>query len=282
VVAIYGAFAALTLAYHALPWWVVAPLGGYLVAWHGSLQHEVVHGHPTRSELVNEALVYPSLWLWIPFRIYRALHRQHHQTAALTDPDDDPESYYVSPAVWASMSRPRRAVLVVNNTSLGRLVLGPFLVAGSFLTSEAARVARGDTSRLGAWGHHALGVTIVLSWVVLACGIPLLEYLAFMVLPGISLTLLRSYAEHRADVDPAGRTALVETGPLLALLYLNNNLHVLHHRDPSAPWYSLPSLWRALDAGPRAVGGGDRYDGYARIIGRFAFHPREPVAHPQR
>ena len=68
-VAIYGGFASLTLAYHALPWWIVLFLGGYLVAWHGSLQHEVLHDHPTSSPLLNEALVFPSLWLWAPFRV---------------------------------------------------------------------------------------------------------------------------------------------------------------------------------------------------------------------
>ena len=61
--AIYAGFAALTWFYHALPWWLVFPAGAYVVAWHGSLQHEAVHGHPTHWPLLNELLVFPSLAL---------------------------------------------------------------------------------------------------------------------------------------------------------------------------------------------------------------------------
>ena len=43
-VAIYAGYALLTLNYHNLPWWLVLPAGGLLLAWHGSLQHEAVHG----------------------------------------------------------------------------------------------------------------------------------------------------------------------------------------------------------------------------------------------
>ncbi|MDH3595249.1 MAG: hypothetical protein OEM93_10400 [Rhodospirillales bacterium] len=64
--ATYGAFGLLTWNYDTLPWWLLLPLGGYLVALHGSLQHEATHGHPTPWPRVNELLVGPSLWLWVP------------------------------------------------------------------------------------------------------------------------------------------------------------------------------------------------------------------------
>ena len=44
----------------SLPWWVVLPAGAWLTAWHGSLQHEAIHGHPTRSARLNAALA------WLP------------------------------------------------------------------------------------------------------------------------------------------------------------------------------------------------------------------------
>ena len=68
-VGIYAAFAALTWGYHDLPWWTVLPLAGVIVCLHGSLQHEAVHGHPTGNAVLNELVVFPSLWLWLPFRI---------------------------------------------------------------------------------------------------------------------------------------------------------------------------------------------------------------------
>ncbi len=91
--AVYGGWLALTWFTHALPWWLVLPLGGVLVAWHGSLLHETVHGHPTRARWVNELLAFPSLWLWLPDGIYRESHLAHNACARLTCPVEDPESF---------------------------------------------------------------------------------------------------------------------------------------------------------------------------------------------
>ena len=66
-VAIYGGWLALTWYHHALPWWLVLPLGGWLVGWHGSLQHEIIHGHPTRRQAINTALAMAPVALWLPF-----------------------------------------------------------------------------------------------------------------------------------------------------------------------------------------------------------------------
>jgi fatty acid desaturase len=45
---LYGGWAALIWHHARLPWWVIAPLGAYLVAWHFSLQHEAIHSFPRR------------------------------------------------------------------------------------------------------------------------------------------------------------------------------------------------------------------------------------------
>src|SRR5262249_10801369 len=87
---IYAAFAILTWFQASIPWWILMPLGGYVVCLHGSLQHEVVHGHPTPWRKVNEALIFPSLWLWLPFSIYRRSHITHHRDSDLTIPGIDP------------------------------------------------------------------------------------------------------------------------------------------------------------------------------------------------
>jgi len=279
-VALYAGFAALTWHYHALPWWVVAPLGGYLVAWHGSLQHEAVHGHPTRWAAVNEAFVLPSLWLWLPYRLYRETHLAHHRTEALTDPLADPESYYLTPEQWARRGRLSRALLVAQNTVLGRLAIGPPRVVAALFAGEARRLAGGDRSRLGAWGWHALGCSATLAWVIGVCGIGLLEYLALFVYPGIALTLLRSFLEHRADPDPAARTVIVEAGPVMSLLYLSNNLHALHHAEPRLTWYRLAARYRQERASLLTANRDYRYPGYGAIVRRYLLRPKEPVVHP--
>jgi len=56
------------------------------VALHSSLQHEIMHGHPTRNAMVNEMLVFLPLGLAYPYRRYKVTHMQHHNDERLTDP----------------------------------------------------------------------------------------------------------------------------------------------------------------------------------------------------
>ena len=95
-IGVYAAFLGVTWNFHALPWWLVLPLGGCIVCLHGSLQHEAVHGQPFRRRILNSAFVFPSLWLWLPYTHYRHTHLIHHRNERLTSPLDDPESNYVT------------------------------------------------------------------------------------------------------------------------------------------------------------------------------------------
>ncbi len=278
--AVYAGFGLLTWYSAALPWWLVLPLGGYLVAWHGSLQHEVVHGHPTPWPWLNEALVLPSLWLWMPFRIYRETHLVHHTDEFLTDPLEDPESYYVTPRAWGRLGPLGRGFLWAHNTSLGRLLLGPLLCVGRLFAGEAARLARGDTRNAGAWLLHLGGCALVLVWALWVCAMPLLDYLVFFAYPGISLTLLRSFLEHQAHTEVGARSVIVEAGWPLALMFLNNNLHALHHAEPGTAWYELPARYRVRRDEMLSRNGSYRYGGYAEIILRYLVRPKENPRHP--
>lgn len=278
--AIYAGFGALTWFHEILPWWVMLPLGAYLVAWHGSLQHEVVHGHPTPSALVNELLVLPSLWLWIPFRLYRETHLAHHNDAQLTDPVADPESYYVDAAAWAKAGPAQRALLRANNTLAGRLLIGPLLCLAGFYRSETRRLLAGDRSHLTAWAIHAAGVALVLAWVLAVCGLPLWQYLLLFVYPGISLSLVRSFLEHQARPEVTERSAIVEAGPLMSLLFLNNNLHLVHHDKPGLPWYRIPGFYRQRRALFLASNAGYYYKGYGEVFRRYFLRAKEQPLHP--
>ena len=278
--AIYSGYALLTLNYHNLPWWLVLPAGGLLLAWHGSLQHEVVHGHPTRWRWLNQALVFPSLWLWMPFNVYVESHLRHHHDELITDPLEDPESYYLSQQDWARTGPVCRGLLRFHNTAVGRLLIGPFVSLYRLLAAEIKAFWNGDRAHVRAWLLHLLGCVPVILWVSVVCQIPLLAYLLLFVYPGISFTLLRSFAEHRARPAFGERAAIVESGPLMSLLYLNNNLHYLHHQSPGTAWYRLPARWRAGRDAVLAANGDYHYSGYAEVIRRFAFTAREPVAWP--
>ncbi len=67
---------------------------------------------------------------------------------------------------------------------------------------------------------------------------------------------------------------------MLAFLFLNNNLHVVHHMHPRMPWYRLPGLYRANKARYLGRNGGYRYDSYAEIFRRYLFRAKDPVPHP--
>jgi fatty acid desaturase len=82
----------------------------------------------------------------------------------------------------------------------------------------------------------------------------MLAYVALVVYPSVSVTLLRSFVEHHAHADARQRTRVVEAHPLWALIFLNNNLHIAHHAHPRLPWYELPSAWQALRPAAQAQG----------------------------
>lgn len=243
-----------------------------------SLVHECLHGHPTRHRLLNEALVSLPLTLVYPYRRYRALHLAHHRDERLTDPFEDPESYYH--ALWQYQRQPLwlRGLLRVNNALAGRLVLGPWLSALVFFRSELRRLAAGARGVRLAWALHlplAAGV-LALVW---AMGIPLWLYVLAVIWPALSIISLRTFAEHRWHEAPAGRTIIVEHSPL-AWLYLYNNLHIVHHTLPQAPWYALPALYRARRDEWAALNGGYVFSNYWALWRRWGLRPKEPVAHP--
>ena len=109
-----------------------------MVALQSSLMHEASHGHPTRNAGLNEALVGLPIGLVWPYRRFRTLHLRHHADDRLTDPFDDPESYYR--AMWQYRSLPAwlQALLRFNNTMVGRLVIGPLMANAGFLAGGAA------------------------------------------------------------------------------------------------------------------------------------------------
>jgi fatty acid desaturase len=279
-VVIYGGWLALTFWHDAVPLPVLCAAGGWLVAWQASLQHEVMHGHPTRSRRLNDAIGWPPLSLWLPYPIYRLTHLRHHRDEHLTDPLEDPESVYVASPAWARLGPVGRALATWNMTLVGRLTLGPFVMIGGFLTSELRLCLAGDRKRIAIWLRHAAGVALVLGWTSGVCGMPLPVYLFGFVFLGAALTRLRSFAEHRYADEPEKRTAIVEKGGLLGLLYLNNNLHVLHHLAPAVAWYRLPSLYATERTALVKRNGGLVYRGYSDIARRFLFRPHDAALHP--
>jgi fatty acid desaturase len=280
--AIYTSWILLTLHANAVPLWALIPVGGYVVAWHGSLQHEVIHDHPTPWRWLNTAIALPPISLWLPFPIYRETHLQHHAVGELTDPDTDPESRYVVPHVWASAKPVRRALWWSQRTVLGRLAIGPAISALRFWRHEVVRFARGDRAHLLSWIVHVLLLAGVWLWLSAVCHLSVWRYVIGFGYPGLSLTLLRSFTEHRPAATQAHASAIVESGLVGALLFLNNNLHVVHHADPSLPWYQLTAKFRARRGEWLTRCGEFYYTGYLAIFRRYGVVPMGSPQHTPR
>lgn len=260
------------------------PLGiaavGLATAQFSSLQHEALHGHPFRDERLNEAAVFPALTLTVPYRRFRATHLAHHHDPVLTDPYDDPESNYLDPAVWARLSRPVRLLLRANNTLLGRMTLGPLIGTVTWLAGEWRLLREGDRAVRHAWILHLIGLAPVVAWLVWV-GFPLWAW-AVSVWIGHALLKVRTFLEHRAHEAPRARTVVIEDRGPLALLFLNNNLHAVHHMHPQVPWYRLRALYAAQRDHYLRRNEGYRYESYAEIFRRHLLRPKDPVAHPLR
>ena len=78
IAAVYAVLGHLVCFHASLPWWVILPVGAYCTALHASLQHEVLHGHPTGNRLLNEAMVFVTPAMWLPYHRYKQTHLQHH------------------------------------------------------------------------------------------------------------------------------------------------------------------------------------------------------------
>lgn len=251
---------------------------GVMVALHSSLTHEALHGHPFRRRWLNEALMFFPLSLAVPYGRFRDTHLAHHEDEALTDPYDDPESNFQDPGVWARLPAWRKTLLRINNTLLGRVVLGPLLGQVCFMAADWRLARKGAPGVLRDWLLHAAGLIPVL-WAVLQSPAPLWAAVlgAYM---GLGLLKIRTFLEHRAHETAQGRTVVIEdTGPL-ALLFLNNNLHIVHHMHPGVPWYALPQLYRARREEFLQANGGYFYRNYLQIFRNYLLRAKDPVPHP--
>ncbi|MEM6933233.1 MAG: fatty acid desaturase [Pseudomonadota bacterium] len=278
LIAMYAGWLAVLANYDVFGAWVCIP-GALVLTFQSSLQHEALHGHPTRNALVNEALVFLPLGLFFPYRRFKETHLCHHNDTRLTDPYDDPETWYVADRDYETLSRPMRFVLRMNNSLAGRITLGPFLSVFGFTRSDIRSIRSGDRDVIGAWTRHVIGLTVVIC-ILVYVGMPIWLYALGMAIPAVSLLSVRVFIEHRAAECPKQRSAIVETGWFWSLLFLNNNLHRVHHERPAVPWYKLPALWRAERDRFLADNGNYHLSGYGEVARRWLFKRREPVVHP--
>ena len=93
--------------------------------------------------------------------------------------------------------------------------------------------------------------------------------------------MLRPFLEHRWGERPYERIASVESTLPMGLLWLWNNLHIVHHLHPTMPWYDIPGYYRANKPRLMELNGHYVYAGYSDLARRFLTRPSFTPVHPE-
>jgi fatty acid desaturase len=261
--------------------YLAVPLLILLTTLHSSLQHEVLHGHPTTSKLINELLVSLPIGLFIPYQRFRDQHLAHHNDETLTDNFDDPESNFLSADRWQELGPIRKRLMNFNRTLLGRMLAGPAITLATFYSADIKLMLSGDRRVLKAYLWHIPALIAVIWWLTTFSAFSLTTHV-LIAYAALSVLKIRTFLEHRAHINAKSRTVVIEDRGLLALLFLNNNFHAVHHQTPTAPWFDLPRLYQADKAAVLDRNSHYRYSSYREVIQQYLFRVKDPIVHPLR
>lgn len=247
-----------------------------------SITHEVLHGHPTRHEQINRLLIlFPIGWS-LPYERFRDTHLNHHDTGELTDPFDDPESWYLDKKTWIANKKLTNSILLFNNMLLGRMLIGPIIGLGSFYKQEICTVISSPEHRgylVRTWLFHGGLCLLLATFISIQSFVPFWQW-ALSIYLGHSILLVRTYLEHQAAPDHGERTVIIEKACPIALLFLFNNYHFIHHDRPGIPWYRLPGEFRDNSTAYIERNGSYVYKSYFQVFRKYLFTAKEPVLHP--
>ena len=272
----------------AVSWYArLGPAGGTILlilatCWFTSLQHELIHGHPSRSRRVNRLMGLAPLAVWYPYELYRSSHLAHHRDELLTEPGIDPESNYIDDAAWQRLGRVFRPLWIAQRTVLGRFLLGPGMVIVPTWLDIVRRPLRGDFSQSRSWAVHLILMGAMLFALDRLAGIGPLRYLLTVGYPALGLAMLRSFYEHRPALHAPHRVVINEAGLFWRILYLNNNYHAVHHERPDLPWYLVRRFYLANRAEVLRRNGSFVIPGYVCLMRRYAMTPVDSPIHPAR
>lgn len=248
-------------------------------AWYMSLQHELIHGHPTRHAWLNQLFGLAPLAVWFPYGLYRDSHLAHHRNQQLTLPEEDPETYYFSAERWQRFPRWQQRVIVLRNTFAGRLLLAPWLDIFGTLTALVRAFRQREPRTMAMWLVHGALLALLFAW-LRRCEFSVGWFLLAVSYPALALTKVRSFLEHRAADDPLARSAINEAALPWRLLFLNLNYHSVHHDLPGVPWYGLRKIYLLWQDAYQRRNHGFVVKGYREWFSRFLFTAVNVTAHP--
>lgn len=277
---VYGAWFAVLLNSEWLGLWLSTLLLIPIVVLWLSVQHELLHGHPTPYVWLNKILGYAPIAVWYPYTLYRDSHLLHHQDEDLTLPGVDPESRYLAHAQWQGSSRVVRGLHWLNKTLAGRLLLGAPLALWGLLGEESRRLLNGERQAWLMWLTHGVLTLLMLAFISQCSVVPVWHYLALVSVPALTVAMVRSFYEHRPHPQAEQRTVINEAGWPWRWLFLNLNLHLVHHDLPKLPWYFLPRVYQARREQWLARSGGFLVDGYGQLFRQHSTRAVDDPRHP--
>lgn len=216
-----------TVGYWRLDWpdWCCFCLNVLALHMVGTVIHDASHNVAHRNRVMNAILGHGSaLMLGFAFPVFTRVHMQHH--ANVNDPENDPDHF----------------------VSTG----GPlWLIAARFFYHEIFFFKR------KLWRKYEL-----LEWFLSRLVVVLVVYTAIQydflgyvfnfwfspaLVVGLMLGLFFDYLPHRPFQErDRWKNARVYPSPVLNLLILGQNYHLIHHLWPSIPWYNYQPTYRVM------------------------------------
>lgn len=280
LISVYGAWFGVLLASPWLGLWLSTALLIPVVVLWMSVQHELLHGHPTRFIWLNKILGYAPFAVWYPYTLYRDSHLLHHRDEDLTLPGRDPESRYLSRSQWQGSSLLEQGLQWLNKTVFGRLLLGAPLALLGLAKEELQRLRRGERQAWLMWLTHGALTLLMLGFIARYSLVPVWHYLFLISVPALSVAMIRSFYEHRPHAQAEQRTVINEAAGPWTWLFLNLNLHLVHHDLPGLPWYYLPRVYRARRTQWLKRSGGFLVQGYGELFRRHGLTAVDSPEHP--
>lgn len=191
--------------------------------------HESSHGIASRKRWVNEAVLLGCTPFFLAdTSLFRLIHVTHH--AKTNQGEEDPDHFTSAP-------------------TLGGRWLRSFLLVFNYYRFAWTKLKFRDRalyyrSFFSASGPILLLVAAILlgklTWLLVAWGLP------SFISSGI-LSFVNTAWPHDTENDPTrmGNTRIHQVPGWLQLLMCNQNLHLVHHLQPTLPWWKYPEVWEA-------------------------------------
>ncbi|WP_448560610.1 beta-carotene hydroxylase [Trichothermofontia sp.] len=207
------------------PGWCCFSLNVLALHLAGTVIHDASHFAAHRDRLINACLGHGSaLLLGFSFPVFTRVHMQHH--AHVNDPDNDPDHF----------------------VSTG----GPlWLIAARFFYHEIFFFKRclWRKYELLEWflGRLAVGLIVYAAYRYDFLGFVMNFWFCPALVVGLMLGLFFDYLPHRPFQErDRWKNARVYPSPVLNLLILGQNYHLIHHLWPSIPWYRYQAAYYAM------------------------------------